>query len=205
MITWEKLQGLIEYQDAIELMERHLSAVLSGAEHDTIMLLEHKDVYTSGTGANPAELLNAGGIPVIATGRGGKYTYHGPGQRIIYPIIDLRLREKDLKLYIRQLESWIISTLRAFDVEAYTIVGKVGIWVWDHGIESKIAAIGVRVRKWVTYHGVAVNISPDLDKFRGIIPCGISDAPVTSLRKLGIEVTMDKFDIELKKQFPFAN
>lgn len=205
MILWQELQGFIPYNEALKLMEKNLEAVIEGTQADTIMLLEHQDVYTYGSNADPAELLNAGNMPVIATGRGGKFTYHGPGQRIIYPIIDLRPKKQDLRLYIRQLEGWIIATLAHFGIKAYLVPDRVGIWVQDNGQEAKIGAIGVRVRKWVTYHGIAVNIAPDLSKFKGIVPCGISDAPVTSLQKLGVNITMQEFDAKLKVEIPFAN
>lgn len=205
MTLWQELQGFIPYNDAQQLMEQNLKAVTEGTQPDTVMLLEHQDVYTFGSNSDKEELLNADGIPVIATGRGGKFTYHGPGQRVIYPIIDLRTKEQDLRLYIKQLEGWIIDTLAHFGIKAYTIDGRVGIWVHDGGREAKIGAIGVRVRKWVTYHGIAVNISPDLSKFDGIVPCGISDATVTSLQRLGVDISMQEFDAKLKVEFPFAN
>jgi len=198
MAIWQEIKGRIVYQDAMELMHQYLDKVINGYSDDIIMLLEHGDVYTKGTNAKENELLDAQGIPVISTGRGGKFTYHGSGQRIIYPIIDLRKREKDLKLYIKQLEHWMIETLAHFGVKAYTVEGRVGIWTRDSGIEAKIGAIGIRVRKWVAYHGIAINIAPDLSKFNGIIPCGISDAPVTSLAKLEVCISMQEFDEILK-------
>lgn len=205
MTIWQKLQGFIPYNDALGLMEKNLKEVIGGTQVDTVMLLEHQEVYTYGTNANQNDLLNAENIPVISTGRGGKFTYHGPGQRVIYPIIDLRPKKQDLHLYIKYLERWIINTLAHFSIQAYIVPGRVGIWVHDNGTAAKIGAIGVRVRKWVTYHGIAVNISPDLSKFDGIVPCGISDAPVTSLKKLGLDITMQEFDSQLKIEFPFAN
>ena len=204
MVKWITLPGLVDYQEGIKIMEDQLDRVINSMQPDTIFLLEHKEVYTAGTSHNVEELLKPDSFPVIYTGRGGKFTYHGPGQRIIYPIINLNNTDKvkDLKLYITQLEKWIILTLAELDVNAFTIQGKVGIWVKNsRNIESKIGAIGIRVRKWVTYHGIAVNISPNLDNYSGIIPCGINDFPITSLEDMGINISMIEFDIILKKKF----
>ena len=204
MVEWITLPGLVDYQEGIKIMEDQLDRVINSMQPDTIFLLEHKEVYTAGTSHNVEELLKPDSFPVIYTGRGGKFTYHGPGQRIIYPIINLNNTDKvkDLKLYITQLEKWIILTLAELDVNAFTIQGKVGIWVKNsRNIESKIGAIGIRVRKWVTYHGIAVNISPNLDNYSGIIPCGINDFPITSLEDMGINISMTEFDIILKKKF----
>ncbi|HJK85341.1 MAG TPA: lipoyl(octanoyl) transferase LipB [Candidatus Megaira endosymbiont of Stentor roeselii] len=204
MVKWITLPGLVDYQEGIKIMEGQLDRVINSMQPDTIFLLEHKEVYTAGTSHNVEELLKPDSFPVIYTGRGGKFTYHGPGQRIIYPIINLNNTDKvkDLKLYITQLEKWIILTLAELDVNAFTIQGKVGIWVKNsRNIESKIGAIGIRVRKWVTYHGIAVNISPNLDNYSGIIPCGINDFPITSLEDMGINISITEFDIILKKKF----
>ena len=204
MVKWITLPDLVDYQEGIKIMEDQLDRVINSMQSDTIFLLEHKEVYTAGTSHNVEELLKPDLFPVIYTGRGGKFTYHGPGQRIIYPIINLNNTDKvkDLKLYITQLEKWIILTLAELGVHAFTIQGKVGIWVKNsRNIESKIGAIGIRVRKWVTYHGIAVNISPNLDNYSGIIPCGINDFPITSLEDMGINISMTEFDIILKKKF----
>jgi lipoyl(octanoyl) transferase len=204
LVEWITLPGLVDYQEGIKIMEDQLDRVINSMQPDTIFLLEHKEVYTAGTSHNVEELLKPDLFPVIYTGRGGKFTYHGPGQRIIYPIINLNNTDKvkDLKLYITQLEKWIILTLAELAVHAFTIQGKVGIWVKNsRNIESKIGAIGIRVRKWVTYHGIAVNISPNLDNYSGIIPCGINDFPITSLEDMGINISMTEFDIILKKKF----
>ena len=203
MTKWIKLAGLVEYDAAIKLMEQKLSAIISNAEKDCIYLLEHEEVYTAGSSYKDDELLAGDNIPVIYTGRGGKFTYHGPGQRVIYPIINLNNpnRKKDIKLYVRNLESWIINTLARLNVKAYTIPGKVGIWVKHRNTHAKIAAIGIRVRKWVTYHGIAINIETNLNRYLGIIPCGIKDFPVTSLKELGIKTTMENFDSLLKEEF----
>jgi len=204
LVKWITLPGLVDYQDGIKIMEDQLLRVINSIEPNTIFLLEHKEVYTAGTSHNREELLKPNLFPVIYTGRGGKFTYHGPGQRVIYPIINLDVtnKDKDLKLYITQLEKWIILALTELGVKAFTIQGKVGIWVKNRqNIESKIGAIGIRVRKWVTYHGIAVNINPNLNNYSGIIPCGINDFPITSLEDIGINISMTEFDIILKKKF----
>lgn len=204
MFDWINLQGLIPYEDGIALMERKLTKVIDKEENQSIFLLEHDHVYTAGTSYQQSELTgNYLDIPVIYTGRGGKFTYHGPGQRVIYPIIDLRgeTGKHDIKLYVRNLESWIIATLKHFQIDAYTIDGMVGIWTKKNGMPAKIGAIGIRVKKWVTYHGIAVNISNDLNMYKGIIPCGISEFPVTSINELGIKITVEDFDLALKKEF----
>ena len=166
-------------------------------------MLEHNDVYTAGTSAQGEELLSPQPIPVIHTGRGGKYTYHGPGQRVIYPILDLSLptRKKDIRQYVSNLEEWVINTLAQVGVKAYCVPGRVGIWVDDGGGEAKIGAIGVRVKKWVTHHGIAVNIFTDVNKFSGIIPCGLANFPVTSLARLGIKIDVLMFDQILKSEY----
>ncbi len=202
MIIWEKIVSPIDYNEMLEMMEARVHDVISGTSPDTIFLLEHKDVYTAGTNAKETELLDQR-FPVIHTGRGGKFTYHGPGQRVIYPIINLGNREKDLRGYIKTLEHWIISALAEISIAAYIVPGRIGIWVTGpKGEISKVGAIGVRVKKWVTYHGIAVNLSTDLTKFGGIIPCGIDDASVTSLEELGVNLTLEEFDELLKKHCP---
>lgn len=203
MIDWINLPSPIGYSKAIKIMEDKLEKIISNEERETIYLLEHKKIYTAGTSHQKEELLDSSEIPVIYTGRGGKYTYHGPGQAVIYPLIDLRRknRTKDIKLYVRNLEQSIINSLQQYSIEAYTIEGKVGIWVNHGNTPAKIGAIGVRIKKWVTYHGIAVNISTDLQSYKGIIPCGISDFPVTSLKELGIEISIHDFNSVFKKEF----
>jgi lipoyl(octanoyl) transferase len=203
MIDWVNLPSPAEYLATLNIMEDRLSAVIDGKSSETVFLLEHEEVYTAGTSHAPEELLEKSKIPVIQTGRGGKYTYHGPGQSVIYPIIDLRKenRAKDIKLYIRNLELVVINTLKQYNLEAYTIEDKVGIWVNKNNIPAKIGAIGVRIKKWVTYHGIAVNITTNLQNYKGIIPCGISDFPVTSLHELGIEISTEQFNSTFKKEF----
>jgi lipoyl(octanoyl) transferase len=206
MPEWISLPGLVEYKAGLDLMEQRVLDVISNKKREAVFLLEHQDVYTAGTSYKDEELLDSGNIPVIYTGRGGKFTYHGPGQRVIYPILNLAgsNRTRDLRLYVNLLEQWIINTLQELGVKAYTISGKIGIWVnldRSNPIPAKIGAIGVRVKKWVTYHGIAINISPNLNKYRGIIPCGIDNFPVTSLANIGIKISMNDFDYLLKKEF----
>jgi lipoyl(octanoyl) transferase len=203
MVEWIAMPGLTPYEKSLELMEKQVEDILKNNGKETIFLLEHPDIYTAGTSHDPKELLNANDIPVIYTGRGGKFTYHGPGQRVIYPILDLRRpnRIRDIKLYVRNLEQWIINSLAGLGVDTYTIPGKIGIWTKHGGSHAKIAAIGIRVRKWITYHGIAVNICNNLDLYSGIIPCGIDNFPVTSLKKLDVKTTMDHFDFILKREF----
>lgn len=202
MPEWISLPGLMPYNEALELMEQRLYDIIETTRDETVFLLEHADVYTAGTSYNDTELLDTK-IPLIYTGRGGKLTYHGPGQRIIYPVLDLRKpnRARDIKLYVRNLEQWIINTLLQLGLKAYTIKDMVGIWILHNNTPSKIAAIGVRVKKWVTYHGIAVNITTNLKNYSSIIPCGIENFPVTSLNKLGVEISMQDFDSILKEEF----
>jgi lipoyl(octanoyl) transferase len=203
LLKWITLSDLTDYQTALEVMEEQVFSVIEGRDPDTIFLIEHPPIYTAGTSADKSELLNKQKFPVIYTGRGGRFTYHGPGQRVIYPIINLN-NKKDLRLYIQTLEKWIINTLAEFDVKAYIIPGKIGIWVKNkQNIDAKIGAIGVRVKKWVSYHGIAVNIDTNLSHYAGIVPCGISDFPVTSLKDIGANVSMKEFDMALKKTWDF--
>lgn len=203
MVQWITLNGLTQYKDMIHLMESKVLAVIKGGPFETIYLLQHDDVYTAGTNYQNDELLNPGNIPVIYTGRGGKFTYHGIGQRIIYPILNLSYRnKKDIKLYINMLQQWIMATLSRLNLEAYIIDDKIGVWIKNKkNNDAKIAAIGIRVKKWVTYHGIAVNISNDLTKYKGIIPCGLQNDHITSLFELGIDISFDQFDLILKSEF----
>lgn len=204
MVKWHIIPKQIDYTLMLHIMEQKVSEVIKGDALETIYLLEHNDVYTAGTNAKQAELIvTNSAIPVINVGRGGKYTYHGKGQRVIYPILNLSLppRQKDIKLYIRLLEKWIINTLKAIGINAYTIDNMVGIWVQHNNTHAKIAAIGVRIRKWVTYHGISININPDLSRYSAIVPCGISTFPVTSLKELGLDISLSAFDEILIKEF----
>lgn len=189
-------KGFQEYETCLAEMEAIVADIKHGRDSDQIWLLDHPTLYTAGTSANADDLLNAQ-FPVFETGRGGEYTYHGPGQRVAYVMVDLkkRMTTPDIKKYIWMLEQWIIDTLRQFDIVGERRTGRVGIWVvMPNGSESKIAAIGVRIRHWVTFHGISINLNPDLSHFNGIVPCGISNHGVTSIHELNPEVTMDDLD-----------
>lgn len=185
-MEWKFSDELVEYEDAISFMENRVAAIRAGAADELVWFLEHPPLYTAGTSAKAADLLNPR-FPVFDTGRGGQYTYHGPGQLVAYVMLDLKKRgpEPDLKKYIHNLEEWIIRSLEQLGVKGERREGRVGIWVDEKGRESKIAAIGVRVRHWVSYHGISLNIDPDLSHFSGIVPCGIAEHGVTSLQALG--------------------
>ena len=201
-IDWDISAGLTPYPDALARMEAVQTAIRDDAARELVWLLEHPPLYTSGTSADPAELLSQE-LPVYDTGRGGRYTYHGPGQRVGYVMLDLAKRCKDVRCYVHALEGWVINALEHFGVEARRADGRVGIWCdTPAGQEAKIGAIGVRIRKWVTMHGFAVNISPDLSHFAGIVPCGIAEYPVTSLADLGIAATIADFDAALFDTLP---
>lgn len=198
-IEWRVSSEQIEYPEALAEMERRNTAVQSGDAKELIWLLEHPPLYTAGTSSDPAELLSRE-FPVYDTGRGGRHTYHGPGQRVGYVILDLRKRDADVRGFVHALEDWVIAALAEFGVTARAVEGRVGIWCdTPEGQEAKIGAIGIRIRKWVTMHGFSVNINPDLSHFGGIVPCGISEYPVTSLAQLGIAIKLQKFDEALQK------
>ncbi|MCK5297038.1 MAG: lipoyl(octanoyl) transferase LipB [Alphaproteobacteria bacterium] len=202
MIEWLTSSEYVEYPYAIEAMESRVKAIHDNNADELIWLLEHTPIYTAGTSAKPEDLLESCRFPVYNSGRGGQYTYHGIGQRIAYTMLDLTKRGKNIRLYIENLEEWIIRTLGAFNINGERRKGRVGIWVAEqNGTENKIAAIGVRVRHGITYHGIAINVSPNLDHFKGIIPCGIQNHGVTSMKKLGISVSIKEFDEVLKKTF----
>ena len=201
-IEWRVSETPVEYAAAVEEMEKRVAAIRAGAAAELVWLLEHPPLYTAGTSARDEELLEPGRLPVHRTGRGGRYTYHGPGQRIAYVMLDLRRRGQDVRCYVHQLEEWVIRTLGRFAVRGERRDGRVGIWVVrPSGNEEKIAAIGVRVRQWVTYHGVALNVDPALEHYRGIVPCGIAEHGVTSLAELGIAATMEEVDTALSCAF----
>jgi lipoyl(octanoyl) transferase len=199
-IEWRTSAGLTPYADALAEMEARAVAVGGGDARELLWMLEHPPVYTAGTSAEPGDLIDAR-FPVIATGRGGKHTYHGPGQRIGYVVLDLAKRGRDVRRYVHALESWVIAALGEMGVEAFAVEGRVGIWTIDRnapgGREAKIGAIGVRVKRWVTLHGFSVNVDPDLSHFGGIIPCGLAEYGVTSLRSLGISGDLATFDAAL--------
>lgn len=201
-VEWRVAEGLVDYEDAVRVMEQRVADIRAGTQPELIWLVEHPPLYTAGTSASSEDLLDSDRFPVYATGRGGQYTYHGPGQRVAYVMLDLQQRRPDVRGYVRNLESWLINTLAQFGVTAEARPDRIGIWVPDsQGGEAKIAAIGVRIRKWVTYHGIALNVYPDLSHFRGIVPCGISDFGVTSLKALGIDATLPLVDNALKAAF----
>lgn len=200
-VDWRIDDTLVPYPDAVAAMERRVAAIQAGLAPEQVWLLEHPPVYTAGTSARAADLLDSR-FPVFATGRGGQYTYHGPGQRIAYVMLDLNQRGRDLRRFVVTLEQWVIETLALFNVRGERRDGRVGIWVdlapyGRPGQEAKIAAIGVRVRRWVTFHGVAINVEPDLSHFSGIVPCGIREHGVTSFHDLGQFVTLPELDSAL--------
>ncbi|MCB1532591.1 MAG: lipoyl(octanoyl) transferase LipB [Alphaproteobacteria bacterium] len=202
-MDWKISEELVEYEDALAAMDARVAAIHAGAQDDLVWLLEHPPLYTAGTSAKAPDLLDAR-FPVFEAGRGGEYTYHGPGQRIAYVMMDLKRRQKrpDVKAYVCGLENWIIEALKSFGIQGERREGRIGIWVETDGTEKKIAAIGVRVRHWITLHGVSINVSPDLSHFEGIIPCGIKEFGVTSLKELlGRDVPMAELDAALKDAF----
>ncbi len=201
-ILWLGPDENVAYEAALVKQEHIVDAIAAHNHCETIWMLSHTCVYTAGTSAKDADLLNNFGAPVYKAGRGGQYTWHGPGQRVVYPMLDLSQRGKDLRRYIFQLEQWIIDTLADFDIKGERKKGRIGIWVKDNaGAESKIAAIGVRVRRWISFHGLAINVNPDLHWYKGIVPCGITNFGVTSMEKLGVDVSMRELDQQLKHHF----
>jgi lipoyl(octanoyl) transferase len=201
-VAWEVAGGLTGYADAVVRMEREAAAVAAGSAPERVWLVEHPPLYTAGTSAKLSDLIDAGRFPVHRTGRGGQFTYHGPGQRVAYVMLDLSRRGQDVRAFVTGLESWIIATLEEFGVAGEIRPDRVGVWVRrEGGAEDKIAAIGIRVRRWVTYHGIAINISPELSHFSGIVPCGIAGHGVTSLADLGIAATIAEVDTALRRAF----
>ena len=201
-IEWDIGDEPVDYEAAVARMERRVAAIRAGTAPELVWLLEHPPLYTAGTSARDADLLEPGSLPVHRTGRGGQYTYHGPGQRVAYVLLDLKHRAGDVRCFVAGLEEWMIRTLACFNLKGERRAGRVGIWIDDGGgRESKIAAIGVRVRQWVTYHGVALNVDPDLAHYRGIVACGIREHGVTSLAAQGIAVGMAEVDAALKASF----
>ena len=201
-LEWRVAAGLVPYPEALTAMEERVAAIRAGAASELVWLLEHPPLYTAGTSARVQDLLAPRRFPVFDAGRGGQYTYHGPGQRVVYLMLDLQRRKPDLRRYIRQLEEWVIRALARFDVRGERRPDRIGIWVVKPGgQEAKIAAIGVRVRRWVSYHGVAINLDPDLEHFGGIVPCGISGFGVTSFADLGLTTTMPELDAAMMATF----
>ena len=200
-VVWEITEGLIPYPDAMARMDAHVDAIAKGTEPERIWLLEHPPLYTAGTSAHEDDLVERERFPVFKTGRGGQYTYHGPGQRVAYVMLDLKRRGGDVRAFVAALEQWVIDTLDQFNVKGERREDRVGVWVRRGPREDKIAAIGIRVRHWVTFHGISINVEPDLTHFGGIVPCGIREHGVTSLVDLGLPVTMADLDVALKKTF----
>ena len=210
MVEWRISDGLTDYQDAVALMERRASEIAAGISDELIWLLEHPPLYTAGTSAKSADLTDPDRFPVYTSKRGGQYTYHGPGQRVVYAMLDVGKRGHDVRKFVQDLESWVIATLDRFNITGELRCGRVGVWVTRPDLtpnpdgtphEDKIAAIGVRLRKWVSFHGISINVEPDLEHFSGIVPCGITDFGVTSLVDLGLPVTIPDVDVALEATF----
>jgi lipoyl(octanoyl) transferase len=199
-IEWTTSDGLVPYPQALAEMEARAAAIAEGEAGELIWLLEHPPIYTAGTSAKESDLLDAR-FPVYRTGRGGQFTYHGPGQRVAYAMLDLKQRKPDVRAYVHDLEQWLIETLKQLGVKGERREGRVGIWVQRGPREDKIAALGVRIKRWVSLHGVALNVAPDLSHFSGIVPCGVKAHGVTSLADLGIDVSMAEVDVALKASF----
>ena len=202
MIEWKTSAEPVDYETAVKAMEARIQAIREDGAREQVWLLEHPPLYTAGTSAKAEDLLDAARFPVYTTGRGGEYTYHGPGQRIAYVMLDLKNHGQDVRGFVCNLENWVIATLKAFGVTGERRTGRVGVWVdRGNGREDKIAAIGVRVRKWVTFHGISINVNPDLSHYTGIVPCGISEHGVTSLADLGIKAGTEDVNRVLRDRF----
>jgi lipoyl(octanoyl) transferase len=200
-IEWRISEAPVPYDEALSFMERRAAAIREGTARECIWLLEHPPLFTAGTSANPAELTNPQQFPVFEAGRGGRYTYHGPGQRVGYVMLDLEKRGKDIRRFVHALEGWMIDTLADLGVAAHRAGGRIGIWVGEGPDEAKIGALGVRVKRWVTLHGFALNVVPDLTHFSGIVPCGIAEFGVTSLAELGKQMPLTMVDAALRRSF----
>lgn len=201
-IEWRTSGTLVSYPEALAFMEQRAAAIRAGSASECVWLLEHPPLFTAGTSADPAELTNPMGFPVFEAGRGGRYTYHGPGQRVGYLVLDLEKRGRDIRCFVHSLEGWMIAALAELGISARREPGRIGIWTGEGPSEAKIGAIGVRVRRWVTMHGFAINVAPDLSHFGGIVPCGIAEYGVTSLEMLGIKSSMNRLDQALERSFP---
>ena len=208
-VEWIIQPGTIEYPEAVDWMENRVARIASGEARECVWLVEHPPLYTAGTSADEQDLVQKDRFPVYQTGRGGQYTYHGPGQRVAYVLLDLKRRKQDVRAFVSALESWVISTLDSFNVVGERREDRVGVWVRrpnkpapdGETAEDKIAAIGIRLRKWVSFHGISINVEPELEHFSGIVPCGVTQHGVTSLVDLGLPVTMEDTDIALKAAF----
>ncbi|MCK0094056.1 lipoyl(octanoyl) transferase LipB [Yoonia sp. F2084L] len=210
MVEWITTNGLTDYEEALSFMESRVAGIVDGTADECIWLLEHPPLYTAGTSAKPEDLVDADRFPVYEARRGGEYTYHGPGQRVAYVMLDVGKRGHDVRQFVKDLENWVIATLDRFNVKGEIREGRVGVWVGrpdkplnpdGSQAEDKIAALGIRLRKWVSFHGLSINVEPDLSHFDGIVPCGIREHGVTSLVDLGLPVTMDDLDVALKASF----
>ncbi len=210
MVEWITAEGLVSYEDAVAFMEERVARISAGEADECIWLLEHPPLYTAGTSAKRQDLTDPDRFPVYESKRGGQYTYHGPGQRVVYVMLDVAKRGKDVRRFVQDLEAWVIGALDSFNIKGEIREGRVGVWVerpdrpktvTGQMAEDKIAAIGIRLRKWVSFHGISINVEPDLDHFTGIVPCGISDFGVTSLVDLGLPVGMDDVDVALRQSF----
>lgn len=211
MPEWQTLDGLSDYSSILAEMEKRAEEIAAGTADEAIWLLEHPPLYTAGTSAKPADLTDPDRFPVYDVGRGGQYTYHGPGQRVVYVMLDVGKRGRDVRCFVRAMENWVIAALAEFNVKGEIRPGRVGVWVARPDrpaqpdgtpAEDKIAAIGVKLRRWVSFHGISINVEPDLSHFSGIVPCGITDHGVTSLVDLGLPVTMADLDVALRSTFP---
>jgi len=204
-VEWKVSAGLVDYPDAVAAMEARAEAIAEGRAGELVWLLEHPPLYTGGVSAKAQDLLAPDRFPVYASGRGGQYTYHGPGQRVAYVMLDLRERQRDVRAFVASLEAWVIAALARFNVEGQIRDGRVGVWVERKAPgfqrEDKIAAIGVKLRRWVSFHGISLNVEPNLGHFDGIVPCGVTQHGVTSLVDLGLPVTMDEADTALRAAF----
>ena len=205
-VEWVRSEGEQPYPEAVAAMEARAEAIADGTARELIWLLEHPPLYTAGVSAKAADLITPDRLPVFKTGRGGQFTYHGPGQRVAYVMLDLRTRGRDARAFVSALEAWLIATLAKLGVAGETRCGRVGVWVRQatpDGVEheDKIAAIGVKLRRWVSFHGVSLNVRPDLSHFSGIVPCGVTDHGVTSLAELGVDVSMAQVDAALASSF----
>ncbi|EBA12862.1 lipoyl(octanoyl) transferase LipB [Roseobacter sp. CCS2] len=210
MVEWITTDGLTDYDEALAFMDARVAGIIDGTADECIWLLEHPPLYTSGTSAKPDDLVDPDRFPVYEARRGGEYTYHGPGQRVVYIMLNVGKRGRDVRQFVKDLETWVIATLDTFNVKGEIRVGRVGVWVErpdkplspDGSLaEDKIAALGIRLRKWVSFHGLSINVEPDLSHFDGIVPCGIRDHGVTSLVDLGLPVTMGDLDVALQAAF----
>ncbi|WP_435259589.1 lipoyl(octanoyl) transferase LipB [Thioclava sp. FR2] len=211
MPEWTTLPGLSDYSETLAAMEARAEAISRGEADEAIWLLEHPPLYTAGTSARREDLTDPDRFPVHDVGRGGQYTYHGPGQRVVYVMLDVGARGRDVRCFVRAMENWVIAALAEFNIRGEIRPGRVGVWVTrpdrpanadGSPAEDKIAAIGVKLRRWISFHGISINVEPDLSHFSGIVPCGIKDHGVTSLVDLGLPVTMDDLDMALKATFP---